>query len=316
MPLDCPTLKSTLDTLAEKREALRLAITEAAETGDFDTARTLEAEVGTLLASLRETMAPAILDASCELFKQDFLGPEAIGETFGFAIDRNDIPLIPFSKQELEEAAKKGFQLILDWDTFPDGTPMTGKAMTERLGGTTSDGGKILFDTDWYENEDFFTKETPKKGWRLVKIEATHTSENYLTQTDSLRKEIEAEYAGKQIPKIYEDAFTEYEAKKPEIERLWKDYNTNWKQIVEILANLKLTALTRESFSELLQRMVVTEKKTKKKLLPNTHAWTRSRSSGGDLVSVGCFGAGGAGVNGYGPRNADGVLGVCSSRRV
>src|SRR3989344_329153 len=65
-----------------------------------------------------------------------------------------DLPPIPWSPAELAAARARGEYLML----MPTGLTM--QAIWEKGNNLGPDGGKLLFDTDWYEKEEFFTKAT------------------------------------------------------------------------------------------------------------------------------------------------------------
>ena len=239
------------------------------------------------------------------LFRKNFFGPEAIRETFGFTLDA--IPAIPFSKQELQRAEKEGALLILQIDKLADGTPLTGEVVHQRFG-KQQDGNKFLYDTDWYKDEDFFIKESPRSGWRLVTPELlpNSTSKNYYDQTQLLVSEVEALDRG-----YVDDAVLEWSQKKDALKSLM---DTDWKEASKQLAQLEINQLFRESFVEVMYRLKLVNQTWGKNLLPNKYTWTNSRTSDGDLVFVGFFGAGGARVDGDDPRDVNDNLGVSFSR--
>ena len=105
-----------------------------------------------------------------EILQENYLGPEAIEKAFGIRLNPENIPPILFTKEELERAKELGQSLILRMDKAPDGQPLTMQKMQELLQPqfTSEAKGKILDNTDWYQNEDFFTKETPKLHWALA----------------------------------------------------------------------------------------------------------------------------------------------------
>lgn len=239
------------------------------------------------------------------LFRKNFFGPEAIRETFGFTLDA--IPAIPFSKQELQRAEKEGALLILQIDQLADGTPLTGEVIHQRSG-KQKDGNKFLYDTDWYKNEDFFTKESPRSGWRLVTPELlpNSTGKNYYDQMQLLVSEAEALHRG-----YVDDAVLEWSQKKDALKSLM---DTDWKEASKQLAQLEINQLFRESFVEVMYRLKLVNQTWGKNLLPSKYTWTNSRSSYGNLVHVGRFGTDGARVGGADPRSAHDSLGVSFSR--
>jgi len=88
----------------------------------------------------------------------------------------------------------------------------------------------------------------------------------------------------------------------------WDD--TLWKPAAKKLSLLPLNRSFRESFPELLYRLVLLDRARGVQLLQNMYSWTNSLSSGGGLVSGGYFAAGGANVDRRGPGNAPSSTGL------
>ncbi len=246
---------------------------------------------------------------------ENFFGPEEIKKTFGFEVKK--VPEIPFSQEEIERAKELGQQLVLYIDNTPDGKPLSVMGIQGMLGGKTSDGGKLLFDTDWYKGEAF-ANETPTVGWKLTSKEIIpdSTNKNYIQQTETLieylTKEVFKGVALRDIPQEYQDAIKEFDDKKTLIKGL---ISSDWQKAAEELANLKITGLTRETPAEIIYRLALTEKTTKLKPLESTYSWSALRASGGNLVALGDFDSVGVLVNGRDPDYAASFLGVCFSRR-
>jgi MoxR-like ATPase len=250
-----------------------------------------------------------------KILGENFFGPEAIKKTFGFEVKK--VPEIPFSQEEIERAKELGQQLVLYVDNTPDGKPLSIMGINGILESKTSEGSKLLYDTDWYKDEAF-ANEAPTVGWKLTSKEIipNSTSKNYLEQTvvliEYLRKEVFRGVTLKDIPKEYLDAVEEFEDKKTTIEGL---ISSDWKKAAEELANLKITGLTRETPTEIMYRLALTEKTTKSRPLESTYSWSALRESDGGLVNLGLFDSGGTYVSRGDPDITDSSLGVCFSRR-
>ena len=141
-------------------------------------------------------------DEAREIFGQDFLGPESVGTTFGVEFSQeelNQIENIPFTREELEKAKELGMMLVLRVPRVgKDKTakPLTIKQMRgvfkgeDKLGDPKKKKSKIFFDQDWYNKEEFATKDTPSLGWGLVtkKILEESRSKNWDQQQEVLKK--------------------------------------------------------------------------------------------------------------------------------
>jgi len=250
-----------------------------------------------------------------EIMGERMLGPEEVKQVFGIEVET--VPAIPFPEDMLEKL-KGSCRLILYADKFADGTPVTGQTIMKRLDNKKADGSKLFHDTDWYKAEDFFTKESPQLRWRIVLDEVIpgSTSQNYLVQTETLANFAESRYDDiTKIPQDIKEMIDEARA-------LANDANfrsavestdeTKWKPAAEKLAALPLNRHFRESFPELIYRLALVDRAKAEQLLKGMYLWTCSRTSDGDLVYGGLFGAG-AEVYGYGPDGSGSDVGCAFS---
>jgi len=276
-----------------------------------------------------ELILKQISNAKEILGEENVFDHEAIKVAFGeknIQIDIEQIPPIPFSKEELKRAKDLGQFLILRVDKTADGQPLTMENMNKLLEDEfkTTNRGKVLFETDdlgniiediWYKNEDFFLEQTPQLSWALVTKEVIPNSfkKNYLEQTIEIINYLQDEvFVGQEMPKEYEQAIAKFETAKNEIaELITKD---NWQKAAEILEGLAITKLTRQAPVEALYDIWVYFQNTEDRLLEKTDTWTGRRSFDGRLVSVGYAGAAGAYIDAYRPGAWDGNLGVSLSR--
>ena len=304
---ETPEERERLRTLAEI-ERVRKRIEESGKVPDgfFEEKR----------EGLSGALAEQIKNAKEILGKKDVLGIEEIENTFGIKVRAEDVPNIPFSKEELEKAKELGQFLILRVGEGSDGKKLT----MENMHGILADEfkkeglGKILHEVSWYKDEDFFKKETPKLSWSLVSKEVVpdSTNKNYLQQTERMIDYVQdSVFKGKTMPKEYQDALREFAEKKSTIQKMMSN---DWQKAAEMLAELSINKLTRQSPSEFIYDMIAYLKSNKERLLENMYTWTSRRRSGGGLVLVGGFGSDGAGVGCYGPDYSDDGLGVSFSR--
>ena len=252
------------------------------------------------------------------LGKKDVLGPEEIEKTFGLKLKTEDIPKIPFGKVDLERAKELGQFLILRVDKAKDGTGLSMKTMHDLLAKEfeKEDYGKILASIDWYKEENFFTKETPRLSWALTSKEVipNSVSKNYLKQIEEIVNYLKNKVFEKRaVPKDYEEAINEFSEKKGKIEKLMEE---NWQEATQELENLKITKLTRQSPSEFLYDFLVYFKSNKERLLENMYTWSSRRDSDGRLVRLGGAGADGARVGSGEPDDSNDALGVVFSRSI
>ncbi len=258
------------------------------------------------------------IEQAKEILGADFLGPEQIKTAFGTSVEIGEIPPIPFSRTELEQAKELGQFLILR-------LPLTMKQIRESFGGKLSTGEKMLYASDettgeladdcWYKDETFYTEDTATAGWALVSKETISgsTNKNYLEQTDSIVVYLKNQvFGGETLPPKYQAAIDEFDARRDEITAL---IDSDWAKAAETLESLQITQLTRQSPAEAIYDLIVYFQNNDERLLPNTYTWTKRRASGGRLVCVGGFGAGGVRVDRSGPGGRYGDLGVSFSRQ-
>ena len=252
-----------------------------------------------------------------EILGTDFFGPEAVEKTFGFTPE--NIPDIQFSENDLERAKELGQFLILRADQTTNGKPLTMQEMNKMLEAKLKKAkkGKILWSVDWYANEDFYTKDTPKLSWALVsKTEIPgSTSKNHLQQTEQmveyLMNQVFKDVDPDKIPQEYTEAIEELNAQKAEIAQLIKD---NWQEAALRLSNLKINKLLRQLPVEAIYDWLVYLENNNVRLMEGKYTWTHRRDSSGRLVSVGYFASAGASVSHWTPDAVDGALGVSFSR--
>jgi hypothetical protein len=252
----------------------------------------------------------------------DYIGPVEIKVAFGAEIE--DIPPIQFSAEELEKAKELNQQLILFVDKAPDGDVLGIEKMNELIKGKTQDDKKFLYRSDdtggiasdaWFKNEDFI-KEPPRPGWRLVSKEVTPNtpSKNYIGQLEEMISHMHSKvFAGKEMPENYKQGIEEFMREKDKLKQL---VSTDSEKASEVLANMEIVKLTHETASEAVYKMILNERKmsSSQRLLPNKWSWTATRSSDGNIVSVGNFDANGLLVFRLRPDDSYGALGACLSR--
>lgn len=247
-----------------------------------------------------------------------FFGAEAVRKAFpGIPLKPEQIPAIPFSREDLQRAKELGDSLRLRVNKAPGNGKLNMQKMQELLQPTfdQKNEGKILYDTDWYESEDFFTEE-PELCWVLTSDGIIPDSEDkdYLQQTEHIAEYLrDTVYQGKKIPQQYAEAIKELDAEKVKIRNLID--SGSWEEAAKQLANLKLNKITRRVPVEVLYDMLVTFQNGDKRHLEDFYDWTVARSSDGYLVRVGYFGPGGVSVDYWRPRFSSDGLGVVLARK-
>ena len=303
-------------------------VNEASKTGDIAAVEKAQKELEDGIKSLEDSFNEGIatLKQARDILGDRLFGPDEL-EKAGFVLEAKDVPTIQFSPEQLEMAKEKGLDLVLYTDWLPDGNPLTALSLTTLYDNKQSNGSSKLLNSfdasDWKMKEDFFTEENPGLKWKLVSKEAipNSTNKNYLEQTLALYDYVQLLYKDPEnMPNEVKEALKEFEELLNDSTKIAKfeaevksSDETTWKKAAETLANLKISGLFRESFIEAFYRMVVVEKASKERLLENMYSWTKSRSSGGDLVCAGRFGGDGAVVDGGRPGRSGSDIGCAFS---
>lgn len=221
---------------------------------------------------------------------KNFFGAKEIEEAFGLKVDE---PSVPYSNDDLKAAVKLGEMLVLR-----SGSEMTMQRVNELVTPTLARKslGKAIWDTDWYKNEDFFTKETPRTGWKLVSkgILPETKNQDYFSQIKMLRDKFDHIVPSDAVLKSLQDK--------------------SWVEAAKELAQHPFNRLHRRTAVEAFYDTMLVLGSSGERLLENTYDWTCSLASVGNLVSFGYAGAGGALVCWWRPDDAGGDVGVCSSR--
>ena len=278
-------------------------------------------------AALPETklegpVAKQIEAAIEKLGKENVFGPKEVEKTFGVRLA--EVPGIPFSVEELERAEKLGQMLVLRVDKTPDGTPLSMEAMNAILMEKWQKEGKgsLLYTNDNLQNwknrigEVPFAEDAPRFGWALVSKELLpdSTGKNYIEQTEVIVKTLQDEaFKDMELPKEYTEAIAEFESQKEALIGLMSE---NWQEAAKQLAELKITQLTRQTAQETIYDLALQYDTNNEHLFPSTYVWSSTISSGGALVRLGLFGAGGVRGRGWGPGDRAGAIGASLSRRL
>jgi MoxR-like ATPase/chorismate mutase len=252
-----------------------------------------------------------------EIMEDDFFGPDELKTAFGYDFDRSLIPEIPFSSWELQEAKSAGNQfLMLYMPETSDGKDITMARINEDLKGAFEKDGKgnVLYDTDWYKNEDFFKTDVPRPAWKLVTKDVIpdSTNHNYLEQTQDIIDYVNTLYAmSPLLPLKYQEAVNEFVRERPE---LIKIISSNWQEAAKRLAALQINQMFRQTPVEALYTDMVYFQNKNERLLETRYAWTNRQASGGNLVFVGSADAKGVSVYDWPPDDSYDDVGVVLSR--
>src|SRR3989338_2224534 len=245
----------------------------------------------------KETISGIEFQEARELLSEDLIGPEEIEKTWG--VRPEDVPEIPFSREELERAKEMGQMLVLRVEKTEDGKPMSMEAMNTILAKRwekEKKGGLLNTAEGWRDSvtgSKDFSEVAPRAGWALISKDllTNSTSKNYAQQTELMVAYLkDTVFKDMEIPEEYEEAFQEWEQVKQtdkNIQELLRNPDNpkyDWQQAAKELSELKITQLTRQSIQETIYDLALYYDKNGKRLLPNVYTWSNSRSTGGYLV--------------------------------
>ena len=204
---DSKEIKRTIDFMVDEINGLK-AIAQTAEEWEEIIRKLEELERFWYWAENRKSDGNGVISEKIfenltewarEIMGENFYGKEEIEKAFGFKIEESDIPLIPYSQEDLEKAKELGEMLILRIEKDGENNPMT----LQRINELVQFGA--LDSVDWYQNEDFYKNDSLKAEWKLVGssfvpdstnkdyVEQTRALRDYLKKSEMLPKEEEAE---------------------------------------------------------------------------------------------------------------------------
>ncbi len=253
-----------------------------------------------------------------EIMGESFYGTEEIKNTFGFEFSTDKIPPIHYNPEVLEKAKENGEMLVLRVESDGEGSPMTMERMNEIMQtildkDSEEEQEKLLYDTDWYQEEDFFKNTSLRTEWRIVGKEfiPDSTSKNYIEQTKILRDYL----LGLESLSEEEKSECNDELLIGLQKMLDEDYDKNWQEVAKKLSELLINKNHRRIPAEILYDWILQFRNRKERgILEENYDWSNTLSSGGRLVYLGSASRGGVGVSASGPDYRDGNLGVVSLR--
>ena len=257
------------------------------------------------------------IEEARELLGNDFLGPEQVEQAFGVKLAVKEIPVLPYSREDLETAKEQGEMLVLRIEHDDKGELITMEHLTRMFASQMPKNIKFLYAQEkagnpklgndcWYKNEHFFKQHSPKLEWKLVSknVLPNSTSKDYIEQTRILREHLHNSLTPQELAECSD-------AKLEELRELMK---TDWKKAAQQLSELLINQNHRRRPVEVLYDLALRFGAQDERLLQDKRDWTCACSSDGNLVSTGDFDAKGARVNGWLPDSSNGDLGVVSSR--
>lgn len=303
---DVPALSRAVGIELKKRLAERIDVkkrTQSPGATDAGRAETLAAVIS--LEEAKEIMGPG-----------SYFGPEAVKRTWCRKLCAEEIPPIPFSREELERARELGQFLILRVDRAGDGGVLTMQKqnglLAERFGQEGK--GKILYyNVNYYRDEEFFTRDTPKLQWAFVdrKVIPGSLDKSAIAQTrvlaDYVRDQV---FRDQRMPSEVKAALREFDEQEAELTNLER---SDWRECARRFTSLRLNKLFRRTPAEVLYDGQTYLDNTGECLLVGEYDRTARLSSRGYSVAIGYCATDGAHVH-WGPRAPGPRMGVVFSR--
>ena len=263
-------------------------------------------------------MFESLAESAPQIFGRDYLGEKAVQGLF--VPQSGDAPKTDFSPQELilMQSRARGEFLFHRVDKAPDGSPLTMQRMAQLLQERfdAAKVGKILFNTDWYQNEAFFMEERPRPGLVVVSKDPILGSfnQNYHRQTQTLVDYVvNRVFKDRDLSKIAKEGVRQWEKEK---EGLVKLQDSSWVEAAKEYSALVINQSFREKAVETDQGIKVPFLLNNERRLRDQLTWTNSLTSDGSLVYLGLFDPHGLIVNRWRPRFVNPDTGVCFSAAV
>jgi hypothetical protein len=253
-----------------------------------------------------------------EIMGDSFYGVEEIKNTFKFEFPQEKVPAIPYSPEVLEKAKENGEMLVLRVESDGEDSPMTMERMNELMQTILEEDSeeeqeKLLYDTDWYQEEDFFKNASLKTEWRIVgkNFVPDSTSKNYIEQTKVLRDYL---LGLDSVSKEEQEECTD-ELLNGLQKMIDEDYDKNWQEVAKKLSELLINKNHRRIPAEILYDWVLQFRNRKERgILEANYDWSNALSSSGELVYLGSADRYGVYVHSVYPAYRRGHLGVVSLR--
>ncbi len=306
----CPQLRIQLQELKSLFSKYCLALEQVKNSkeyeGIFGTQKKLENKVKEL-----QKLMPASLEEAREIMGKYFYGPEEVTSTFGFEISKEEIPYMPYSKEDLAKAKELGESLILRISHDVEGNPMTMQKINEMMTPRWPECRPVK---EHVQDQDFYTKDSLQMEWRLVGryfvpdvnskksgssgryteyssgknyIEQTRILRDYLKSIDSLSLEEETQCSDDRLMSLAEKMGMDW--KTGEIIDQIK-YEANCKKVALELSQLLIIIKHNRQPVEILYDYYVEKNEEKNKewghFLNQDHAWSGALDSEGKFLHV------------------------------
>lgn len=216
---------------------LRGSLQQALDVGDMQRAGELKAEILPRLNAMKENLLMRPEKAREIMREVDYFGPEAVERAFGVRLEQDEIPNVPFSREDLERARVLDQFLVLRVNKKEDGSQLT-------ISDMQSDRVTIK------NFEEVTGGGSPRAGWALVEKGPHDAPRNYLEETQDLITFIEKSvFGGLEMPKEYQSAIEDFNARKGFLKQ-FLDNGRGGPVAANVIADLDISNLARQTISE------------------------------------------------------------------
>lgn len=232
----------------------------ALQKGEIKECASIQKVLKEIVIKAYEISNPTIDEAMEIMTEESIFGPDKVKQIFGIELSENQIPRIPFSREELKRAKELGQVLILRIDKSSDGERLDLVKMDAILKAWMVATDKTDF-IDWNNSinkDSMVAHQVPRSGWALASMEILDNSDfkDYLGQTEFLVEHLkDVVFKGVPLPPECKKAIEEFEREKPKLEEL---LTSNLSYAARKMAWLEISELYRKSAIEVLYDMAIT----------------------------------------------------------
>jgi hypothetical protein len=293
-------LKRELERLDKLKADFDHELVTSEKTGDYDRVFEIKKEIDDGLAAIRARIETVQAFENTdekwehkfhfarEILGQDALGPDQIEQAFGPTFDRDKIPIIPFTIEDLERAKELNQFLILRSRTIGN-TAATIRNLDSEVERRASPYLRKLFrNPQNYSNETFFRLDTPLPVWSIaakMDVSSTGTGDYLERTTELINYIVRTEFKDRHLPRHINDAINQFEGKKAKI---FEELTTDPRHAALELEQLKINKFFGISPVEVAYDVAV-QSIVNSQYIYQAGVWTNRRVAGGKIVALNSF---------------------------
>jgi hypothetical protein len=301
-------LKRELERMDKLKASFDQALVVSEKTGDYDRVFEIKKEIDDGLAAIKarsaavdafnknvpeEQHVPEVWESmfgeARRILGRQAFGPDEIESALHIEIDRKSVPEIPFTTEDLLRAHLNSQVLLLTVGKDASGRSITLQNLEKIHNGVTV--RRLIRRTDEFENEDFFTKETPELGWVLAQrnIIGSTKDATLLKQTEILANLVEGKLYGgaANVPTDARAALKHFDNAKRKYGAILPLTPNKYQEVVLGLSNEPLNKYFRPSPVEVVYQILAARNANRELFFRNELVCTNALVGRGRLVAVG-----------------------------